>query len=80
MLCLGMENQELRALVASLARQVAADPDTIGVMSTGEACAAALLLGRLDLLAAPYNHPLDALERLGPAWEAAVRDVYRTGW
>ena len=50
-----MENQELRALVASLARQVAADPDTIGVLSTGEACAAALVLGRLDLLAAPYN-------------------------
>ena len=75
-----MEDTELRALVASLARQVAADPDTIGVLSTGEACAAALVLGRLDLLAAPYNHPLAAIERLGPAWEAAVRAVHANGW
>ena len=27
-----------------------------------------------------YKHPLDALERLDPEWERAVRDLHRTGW
>jgi hypothetical protein len=36
-------------------------------------------LGRLDLLN-DYKHPLDALERLGPEWEKAVRDVHISGW
>jgi hypothetical protein len=66
--------------IANLARQVDADPMRIGVLSTGEACAVALLLGRLDLLGADYKHPLDALERLGPDWEKAVRDLHRHGW
>ena len=29
---------------------------------------------------ANYKHPLDALERLDPEWETAVRDLHRTGW
>ena len=40
----------LRARLVELARSVHADPTRIGVLSTGEACAVALLLGRLDLL------------------------------
>jgi hypothetical protein len=32
------------------------------------------------LLDAAYKHPLDALERLGPQWERAVRDLHRDGW
>ena len=44
---------DLRARVVDLARSVDA---------SGEACAVALLLGRLDLLN-DYKHPLDALER-----------------
>jgi hypothetical protein len=66
--------------IADLARQVDADPSSIGALSTGEACAAALLLGRLDLLEAPYTHPLDALERIGPDWEKAVRDLHSKDW
>jgi hypothetical protein len=62
--------------IAGLARQVQADPASIGVLSTGEACAVALLLNRLDLLN-DHKHPLDALERLGPQWEIAVRDLHR---
>jgi hypothetical protein len=69
----------LRARIVDLARTVEADPTTIGPLSTGEACAVALLLGRLDLLA-DRKHPLDALERLGPEWEKTVRDLHRTGW
>lgn len=69
----------LRARLVDLARTAEADPTRIGVLSTGEACAVALLLGRLDLLD-EYKHPLDALERLGPNWEKAVRDLHRSGW
>ncbi len=69
----------LRARVVDLARSVDADPASVGVLSTGEACAVALLLGRLDLLN-DYKHPLDALERLGPEWEKVVRDLHRSGW
>ena len=69
----------LRAQLVELARSVDADPASIGVLSTGEACAVALLLGRLDLLK-DHRHPLDALERLGPEWEKVVRDLHHTGW
>jgi hypothetical protein len=69
----------LRARLVDLARSVEADPAHIGVLSTGEACAVALLLDRLDSLH-DYKHPLDALERLEPEWERAVRDLHKTGW
>jgi hypothetical protein len=73
----------LRARLVELARTCECDPASIGVLSTGEACAVALLLGRLDLLD-DYKrqvwHPLDALERLGPELEKAVRDLHRSGW
>lgn len=59
--------------IARLARRMDVDHASIGVPSTGEACAAALLLGRLDLLDSAYRHPLDALDRIGPDWEQAVR-------
>jgi hypothetical protein len=49
------------------------------VLSTGEACAVALLLGRLDLLN-DYNRPLDALERIGHEWEKTERDLHSSGW
>jgi hypothetical protein len=26
------------------------------------------------------KHPLDALDRLGPEWEKAVRDLHRSEW
>ena len=26
------------------------------------------------------NHPLDVLDRLGPEWEKAVRDLHASGW
>ena len=70
----------LRARLVELARSVDADPARIGVLSTGEACAVALLLGRLDLLDSDERHPLDVLDRLGPEWEKAVRDPHASGW
>jgi hypothetical protein len=70
----------LRSRIVDLARTVEADPAHIGVLSTGEACSVAFLLGRCDLLPPDWRHPLDALERLGPKWEKAVRDLHRSGW
>jgi hypothetical protein len=69
----------LRARLVDLARGVDADPASIGVLSTGEACAVAPLFGRLDLRDGG-NHPLDVLDRLGPEWEKAVRDLHASGW
>jgi len=69
----------LRARLVELARVVDAEPASIGVLSTGEACAVALLLGRLDLRDGG-NHPLDVLDRLGAEWEKAVRDLHASGW
>jgi hypothetical protein len=63
-----MSSANISERIAGLARQVRADPASIGVLSTGEACAVALLLNRLDLLD-DNKHPLDALERLGLQWE-----------
>jgi hypothetical protein len=69
----------LRARLVDLARGVDADPASIGVLSTGEACAVASLFGRLDLRDGG-NHPLDVLDRLCPEWEKAVRDLHASGW
>jgi hypothetical protein len=69
----------LRARLVELARGVDADPASIGVLSTGEACAIALLLGRLDPRDGG-NYPLDVLDRLGPEWEKEVRDLHASGW
>ncbi|MFE0758770.1 hypothetical protein ACFW16_32735 [Inquilinus sp. NPDC058860] len=71
---------DVRETIAEIARRVQKNPETIGVLSTGEACAAALLLNRLDLLSDAYKHPLDALDRLGSTWEAAVRELHQNGW
>jgi hypothetical protein len=74
------EFSRVRARLVELACSVDPAPASIGVLSTGEACAVALLLGRLDLLDRDDKHPLDVLERLGPEWEKAVRDLHRSGW
>jgi hypothetical protein len=68
-----------RARPVELALAVDTGPASIGVLSIGEVCAVALLLGRLDLLDGG-NHPLNVLERLGSEWEKAVRDLHASGW
>ncbi len=71
---------ETVARLAQLTRSVGADPVSNGVLSTGEACAADLLLGRIDLLDGDDRRPLDVLERLGPEWRTAVGDLHGSGW
>ena len=51
------------------------------VRKSGGPCPPPVLLVNDDVLYhANYKHPLDALERLDPEWERAVRDLHRTGW
>jgi hypothetical protein len=58
--------------ICSMARAVLRDPPHIGVLSTGEQCAVALVLNRLDLLPAHYSVPLEAFDRLGVVWATAA--------
>jgi hypothetical protein len=66
--------------LARLAREVEKNPASIGVLSTGEACAVALLLNRLDLLEDQFAHPLAAFDCLDLDWQRAIIVLYRTGW
>lgn len=70
-------------LVEDLAAKVAwiaEDEASIGVLSTGETIAVALILDRKDLLPPAYSKMLEAVERLGPEWFAAALRVQRDGW
>jgi hypothetical protein len=60
------------ARICRMARAVLRDPPHIGVLSTGERCAVALVLNRLDLLPAHYSVPLEAADRLGVVWLTAA--------
>lgn len=62
------------------ARIVADDPDAIGVYSTGERIAVALLLNRVDLLPSGYTHVVEAWDRLGRDWQQLVVDLHNEGW
>ncbi|MGS0740467.1 hypothetical protein ACVBEF_01280 [Glaciimonas sp. GG7] len=66
--------------VALLAQELAIDPENIGTMSIDEGVAAALLHGRLDLLSARFDHPLDAIAQLDEPWLEAVLEAHRIGW
>lgn len=64
--------------IAAMVEQVELDEDEIGVLSTGEQIAVAVVLDRRDLVPAPYNDSWQgALERLGEDWLAACRRVAR---
>ena len=73
----------LRARLVDLARSVDAYPANIGVPSTGEACAVALLLDRLDLLDR-YKHSLSpsyaAIRGQSPAIESRSDRLSANGW
>lgn len=54
------------------------DPQSFGVLSTGEKLAVALVLDRPDLLKW-WGTMLEAVARLGPEWTAAAIRVQREG-
>jgi hypothetical protein len=65
--------------IIRMTKSVRQHPESIGVLSTGEACAVSLLLGRMDLAKVGYNHPLDAFVRLGPEWQRLVLEIHQEG-
>jgi hypothetical protein len=48
----------------------------IGAMSCSEQIAAAFLFNRMDWLPSGYEHPLDALVRLGENWRTMVLEYH----
>jgi hypothetical protein len=67
-------------LIAEIARMVASvaeDEARVGVLSTGEAIAVALVLNRADLLPHGGYTWIDAVDRLGPEWFSAAQAVQR---
>lgn len=59
--------QEIRRVSSEMVQQ-----DGFGGWSTSERIAGALLNGRMDWLPSRYDHPVDAVIRLGPDWLAAL--------
>ncbi|CAG0991420.1 hypothetical protein ANRL2_03224 [Anaerolineae bacterium] len=64
--------------VERLVAMIETDESNIGVLSCGEAIAAALLFNRLEWLPTAYKHPLDAIDRLGPTWLRMVMAYHRS--
>lgn len=62
--------------IEGLVERVVRDERELGVLSTGEQIAVAVVLDRRDLVPPPYNDSWqDALDRLGDDWLAACRRV-----
>lgn len=51
--------------------------EDVSVMSCGEQIAAAFVFNRMDWLPTGYEHPLDALDRLGANWLQMVIEYHR---
>jgi hypothetical protein len=66
--------------IERLAQRVAEDESRIGVLSTGEFIAVALVLERYDLLKEAKYTMLEAVNRLGEEWLAAAIEVQRSSW
>lgn len=66
--------------IASMCRMVERDPKQIGVFSTGERIAVALVLSRTEFLPAAFDELLPAIDRVGEDWLAACHRVYKAGW
>jgi hypothetical protein len=60
-----------------MARLVQKDEARIGVYSTGEVIAVALILNRPDLLPPRYSKILEAVDRLGEEWFQVAIQVQR---
>jgi hypothetical protein len=66
--------------VVQLARAVEADPAHVGVLSSGERCAVALLHGKTEYLPSGYTNMLDAINRLETTWVEACIKANNDGW
>jgi len=68
---------EVERRIAALVAQVEKDEKRIGVFSTGEQIAIALVLDRSELFPLGGYTMLEAIERLGPEWTLAAFKVQR---
>lgn len=70
-----MRNLHVESVITDMVERVVKDERQIGVLSTGETLAVALVLDRKDLLTG-YTM-LEAANRLGPQWLEAALWVQR---
>lgn len=63
-------------IIIGLIRRVQADWEERHVISTGEQIAVALILNKPEWLPFPFQHPLDAVDRLGPEWLRACIEIH----
>jgi hypothetical protein len=70
-----LHTQRIAQTILALVERVAADESRIGVLSTGETLAVALVLDRKDLLDCSI---LEAVERLGTDWFRAALIAQRS--
>jgi hypothetical protein len=68
---------EVERRIAAMVAQVEKDAKRIGVFSTGEQIAIALLLDRIELFPHGGYTMLEAVERLGRDWTRAALRVQR---
>lgn len=77
-----VREQKANTLYLSLqakCRAVEKDASIIGVYSTGEQCAVALILNNPRLLPHSYTW-LDASDRVGEVWLSMCLQIQRNGW
>jgi hypothetical protein len=72
-----MTTEEIANRIAIMVEAVEADEDVIGVYSTGEQIAVALVLDKPNLFPHGGYSILEAVERLGPEWFKAALAVQR---
>jgi len=66
--------------IIRMARTAEKHPDSVGVLSTGEHCAVALVTDRKEFLPRGYTTMLDAVDRLQGDWLDACIQANRAGW
>lgn len=69
---------EVERRIAAMVAQVETDAKPIGVFSTGEQIAIALVLDRTELFPHGGYTMLEAVEQLGPDWTRAALKVQRS--
>lgn len=74
-----MRRDEIAKELRAKCRAVKKDENIIGVYSTGERCAVALILNRPDLLCRG-DTMLYAADRVGQDWLPICLQVQRDGW
>jgi hypothetical protein len=68
-------------IIRRLVKRVSEDEKHIGVLSTSEYLAVALVLNRMDLIEeSRYPTMLEAANRIGAEWLEAALEVQRKGW